>query len=183
MGHVLHEVYFPEEVLELRIKEFCIAALEDLSDEVARLLKSFKTDVQGSDEQLRLDILIDVVEPSDVGSTVTDHQVCQLLLELLQDLQDRLPACNVSHQLHYVFYGCHFLQVNGDNASAGTVEETLCGEASLADLAPAARRRAQINDAFSPYEHLVELVDLDELVGGPRPEAVLLGLAVVDILR
>jgi hypothetical protein len=50
-----------------------------------------------------------------------------------------------------------------------------------ADLAPAAGRRAEVNHMAHAVEYGEGLVDLQELVGAPRPPALLLGLAVVDV--
>lgn len=50
-------------------------------------------------------------------------------------------------------------------------------------MAPAARGCTQVDYAFGIGEDVVELVDLDELVGGSSPVVILLRLAVVDVLR
>src|SRR6185312_4662312 len=51
------------------------------------------------------------------------------------------------------------------------------------DLAPAARRRAEIDDSRSPLQEMKPVVELDQLEGGARAIALALGLGNIGIVE
>ena len=63
----------PEVELELRVQKCDFGPLEDLGHEVASLLEDLDGDVERGNEQLRLDVLVHIVEACYIGSAVADH--------------------------------------------------------------------------------------------------------------
>ena len=71
--------------------------------------------------------------------------------------------------------GLHLADVGGDDAASSLLRaDTLCG-----DLAPAAGRRAEIEDRHARLQELVLVSDLDELES--RARAIALALGFLDI--
>ena len=71
-------------------------------------------DVESSQEELGLDVLVNVVEARHVRRPVTDHQVGRATSELRHDLVGRGELRDVALQLDHPWQWSHGLQVNGD---------------------------------------------------------------------
>src|SRR5262249_7831341 len=72
---------------------------------------------------------------------------------------------------------CHVEDVERDNLAA-------CANAARGNLAPAARRRAEISDARALFQEMKLIVDLGELEGRARAIAFALGarhIGIVDL--
>ena len=73
----------------------------------------------------------------------------------------------------------HLQEIDGDDPSPALVR----ANARRRNLAPAARRGAKIDDALAPFQHLVLVVDLDELVSRARPVAFAARLGDIGIVE
>jgi hypothetical protein len=90
----------------------------------------------------------------------------------------------------YVIDGCRFLQVHRHNPRplpflplGLPLEVPLLAEFLAADLAPASGCSAEIDDAMCVLEDVEDVIDLEKFVGGAGAVALLLSLAIVDILN
>ena len=72
----------------------------------------------------------------------------------------------------------HVENVERDHASVARLRGA---DAPRGDLAPAARRGAQIDHAGAGLEHFIFVVDLGELIGGARAKTFALGACYVRI--
>ena len=78
------------------------------------VLENMGGDVQGSQQELGLDVLVNIVESSHVRSAVTDHEVSLATCEVLHDLVGGGELGYVPLQLHHAREGCHRLEIHGN---------------------------------------------------------------------
>ena len=131
-----------------------------------------------------MDILVEVMHSRYIRRAVAHDEVGKPLLitlfELAEDLSDRLRRRDVANDKTDAFDGRHLLEIDSNDPhvfNCTRAEEELPAE----HLAPAARRRAQVNCATYAAEYVELFVDLEELEGRARAPAVLLRLAVIDV--
>lgn len=147
----------------------------DLGDEIPTANQKLSSQFHRIDNQSVLAHRLLRPSPTDVGRPVVDNQIEGLdavLLEHLLDLGPALGARDVLLDRDAVFDGA-------DGDEIDTEDEAADGGFLDGDLHPTPGGGAEIEDGSGFVEEGVLGVELDELVGGSRAEAALLGEAVV----
>ena len=67
-------------------------------------------------QELSLKVLVNLMEASDIRSSITDYEFCLLSAEYSQDLLQSLLSSNVSLDYSNSINGSHFLQINTDHS-------------------------------------------------------------------
>ena len=78
----LRNGHFGEETSHLAVQETHISASEYLGEEGASGAEGVGGDVEGGEEELRLHVLVDVVETSHIRSAVTHHKIGEISLKV-----------------------------------------------------------------------------------------------------
>lgn len=103
-----------EEDLELSSQQGSVLESEDLGDEGTVLLKKMDRDVDSSKQELSLDENINIMEPSNIRSTITNHEFGFVTLEGIDDFVEGLLLCDISLNELTTFDWSNLLQINGD---------------------------------------------------------------------
>ena len=78
------------------------------------VLEDMSGDVKGSQQELGLDVLVNVVESSHIWSAVTDHEVSLASSEVLHDLVGCGELGDVPLELYYARERGHGLEIHGN---------------------------------------------------------------------
>eukprot|EP01139_Manchomonas_bermudensis_P023658 Amastigsp_a841353_258.p2 type:complete len:159 gc:universal Amastigsp_a841353_258:389-865(+) len=152
-----------------------------------------RDNVERGKHELRLQVLVNVVQPRHVGRPVREHHICKRALKVRQNLPHGRDLCDVTFELSDPVKRRHVLQIHShDDRRCRPVRarsnrlrrkrhqrvrlvrrhggETLL-EHQLArqNLRPRARRSAQIYDTRDPVQEIELLVELQKLESRPRP--------------
>lgn len=114
-------MYLAEVKFKLGVEQADFRPLEHFGHKVAALLEHLDRDVEGCHQQLRLDVLVHVVEASDVRSPITNHQVTKLALKSVQNASQGLAFGDVPHNVVHVVDGGSFLEIDRDNPLPNTL--------------------------------------------------------------
>lgn len=174
-------------------------AFEDLRDESAVLFDRLETNAQCCYQQLRLYVLIDVMESChwllDVTNTVwcsiADHQFCLLTTERIQDLLDSFLLGDVSLNSLDSIDRSDLLKIDRNHSRGGLQTSRLAQTVVLQafrnepfddELRPRSRSGTDIDYSFHVVEHVVHLVDVHQLVGTSCSETVFLRFPIIYVL-
>ena len=153
-------------------------------------------DVDGAQQELALDVLVNVVQPRHVGGAVADDQLGATAVKVLDDALGGLQRGDVALQAFHSRQGCHGLEVDRHNLHLFFVAiSVIITIASMNQpigqhLRPRPRSGAQVDrppDAAGAVGRLLGaedvelLVELEELEGRTGPVARLLGPAVEHV--
>lgn len=132
---------------------------EEFRTESASLIKHFSGDGEGSLQQLRLQVLINLVESSDIWGAITDDEVCLASLECLEYIVNCFLCCDVA--LEYIdAVNCgHLLQINTHNTIIFGHLWTLAFLVVLVqtirqNLTPGTRSSAQVDCSLDSAEYV-----------------------------
>ena len=155
--------------LELRIQKPNFRSLEYFSNKIATLLQHFYSDIQCSHQKLGLDVLIHIVKSCYVRCPIANHQITQLALESLKNFRQCLPFGYVAHYMVHVVNWSGFLQIDRNYpfplfGLPLDLEQPLLAQFLPADLAPATRGSAEVDNSMRGIKDVVDVVDLKQLV-------------------
>ena len=161
-----------------------VAHLEKLGTEGAAFAQQLRCDSQGCLEELRLQVLINLMETRDIRCSIADNEIGLPSVEDLVYRSHGLFCCDVALQDRYPFYRGHLLQVNGDNLDVAGLRGLPTRFIRLVELAgqnlrPTARCRTQVNRTVHAREYIELFIYLQKLIGGARTEALCFGFPIV----
>ena len=165
-------------VLELRQQVGIRAALEHLCDKrAARPQHIGGKGRRGFDETDDAE-LVGLAMACRIGRHVGEHDI-RASIHHRDQLVRRIGIEKIELGERHADDLGHLQKIDGDHPAL-----TLNGADALRrDLAPAARRRAEIDHRQAGFKEPVLVVHLDQLVGGARPPAVAFGLRDVGIVE
>lgn len=176
-GFRLADHDFLERAAHVLEEGFRAFALEYLDRVVAAGLEHLAHHVEGEFDQVHRRGLVGDGDAADVGGDVGDDQVGLAAFELGENLLEHAVFGEVALDEVDVVQRVHRQDVAGDDPAV--VADDLARH-----LRPAAGRRAQVHDQHAGADQLVLLVQLEQLVAGPRAVAILLrafDVRVVDV--
>lgn len=66
-------MYFSEIKFELRVEKAKLGSFENFSNEMASFLEDFYSDIEGSNKELRLYVLIHIMKSCNIWGSITYH--------------------------------------------------------------------------------------------------------------
>ena len=137
--------------------------------------------VRRRQQQLRLYILVHVVQPRNIWCPIADNNLRSLSSELLYYSGRRLQGRYVTLQDRHPFYGSHRLQIDGNDLRVANPPPRVNGQPLREHLAPAPRRCAQVYGTRARAQEVELRVQLEELEGGAGAVSELLSAAVENV--
>ena len=126
-----------------RLRERVAPAPENFGDESTALAEKERGDVDGGENELRLNVLVHVVQTCDIRSTIAHYQICLDVVKVAKNLTHCFLRRDVPLNGDDSVKGGDFLQVDRYNLRGAVLLPQPAGK----NLAPAAGRSAQINRA------------------------------------
>mmetsp|Transcript_14213 Transcript_14213/g.40382 ORF Transcript_14213/g.40382 Transcript_14213/m.40382 type:complete len:368 (-) Transcript_14213:30-1133(-) len=149
-------------LLHLRVHEAHVLAAEYLGQECAARLQDKRGDVERRQDQLRLYVLVYVVQSSDVRGAVRNDNVGLAAGEVVDDLLCSRHAGYVPLDLENTREWGHVLKIHRHDPRLPRIV-AFWVETATQHLAPAPRRRAEVHSPLHTLENAKLVVDLHQL--------------------
>ena len=151
---------------KLGVKKTYFWSFEYLCNKVTTFLQYFDSYVKSCHQQLRLNILIHIMESCDIWCSIADYQITKITFKCLQNFIKSLSFCYISHNVLNIINWCCFLKIDWNNSFSFffflwlLTEESFLTKFSSADLTPATRCSTEIDNSMCILENVIDIINL-----------------------